>query len=406
MRYTSSKFGLVPNTFIILIGILMALFILRAVFPTYTEGLDTLKFNSTQTPLDRSVFESYPKYADDFTPIYTQLEEDQNVAKERINKLGISQLPIMQSNIDKLQAGINKAQTDIASFNKDLSSKTISKTARTILTMRVSSTNKLINTNQAEINRIKSSMDYITGMYSQTIDYYNKKLEDSYAKIQDIIKEKEEQERINAQRSLEVDVIDEYSYKGCFKDGNDRAIKQMIGSGNITQCIALAKQKGYETVGVQFGNQCWAGNSTDGTDYSKYGIQTNPTDCNPSSPGAWTNVVYQAIPKNVAQSPPPIKVTPENAAPNYPNYKFKGCWTYGNDTAYPILTKTIAQNVTSMDDCVGKASNLGLSSAAYDGSNICFGGGSEYSTNTPVKCKHTYHKGKSWLVYSTDDTNI
>ena len=31
---------------------------------------------------------------------------------------------------------------------------------------------------------------------------------------------------------------------------------------------------------------------------------------------------------------------------------------------------------------------------------------SEYSTNTPVKCKHTYHKGKSWLVYSTDDTNI
>lgn len=106
------------------------------------------------------------------------------------------------------------------------------------------------------------------------------------------------------------DSIDGYFYKGCFKDENTRAIKNKIGTGNINQCIALAKQKGYDTVGLQYGNQCWAGNQgKDGTDYDKYGVQTNVTNCNLSSPGAWTNLVYHAPPNTSQSKLPTAKLT-------------------------------------------------------------------------------------------------
>lgn len=88
--------------------------------------------------------------------------------------------------------------------------------------------------------------------------------------------------------------INGYGYKGCFKDTSNRALKNMIGSGNINQCIQLAKQKGFDTVGIQFGNQCWAGNQgQDGNDYKKFGTQTTTSSCNISNAGAYTNIVYQ-----------------------------------------------------------------------------------------------------------------
>jgi hypothetical protein len=90
----------------------------------------------------------------------------------------------------------------------------------------------------------------------------------------------------------------------------------------------------------------------------------------------------------------------QEAAPNYPEYKFKGCWTYGNDTQYPILNKMVASNIPNMSDCVRKVSQIGLQSAAYDGKNLCIGGGSEYTQTTPINCDNTYTKDKSWLVYS------
>ena len=67
--------------------------------------------------------------------------------------------------------------------------------------------------------------------------------------------------------------IDGYEYKGCYKDRSNRALKTMIGTGNINECIKLAKEKGYDTVGLQFKNQCWAGNQGKyDNDYDKYGI--------------------------------------------------------------------------------------------------------------------------------------
>ena len=79
----------------------------------------------------------------------------------------------------------------------------------------------------------------------------------------------------------------------------------------------------------------------------------------------------------------------QDAAPNYPNYKYRGCWTYGHDTSYPILSKMVVNKIPNMNECVGRVSQQGLKTAAYDGKNLCFGGGSEYSTNTSVNCEQT-----------------
>jgi len=90
----------------------------------------------------------------------------------------------------------------------------------------------------------------------------------------------------------------------------------------------------------------------------------------------------------------------QDAAPNYPDYKFKGCWASGNNTEYPILTQMVIPNVFNMNDCVQSISRAGLQTAAYDGKNLCLGGGPEYAEYTSYKCEDTYKKGNSWLVYS------
>jgi len=117
-----------------------------------------------------------------------------------------------------------------------------------------------------------------------------------------------------------------------------------------------------------------------------------PPTASPNNPvGVWEN------PRN--------EYLIQNAAPNYPNYKFKGCWRYGQNQSHAVLNKMVSTKIPTMDECVHRVSKQGLHSAAYDGSGICFGGGSEYATYTPVNCETTYDKGKSWLVYSTDMIN-
>jgi len=93
----------------------------------------------------------------------------------------------------------------------------------------------------------------------------------------------------------------------------------------------------------------------------------------------------------------------EDAAPNYPSYKYKGCWSSGNDTQYPILKKMVVSNISNMDDCVGKISQVGLPSVAYDGKSLCFGGDNSYSEYNSTNCESTYGQGKSWLVYSKNN---
>ena len=90
-----------------------------------------------------------------------------------------------------------------------------------------------------------------------------------------------------------------YTYKGCFKDMEARAVPNFLGNvvGNTgsvlptLNCAMLAQDNGYDTFALQYGKQCYGGNNPD---YSKYGIETDNTKCKMSNPGGYTNIVYQA----------------------------------------------------------------------------------------------------------------
>lgn len=89
-----------------------------------------------------------------------------------------------------------------------------------------------------------------------------------------------------------------------------------------------------------------------------------------------------------------------DAAPNFPNYKFKGCWTTGHDTSFPVLTDMYLTDIKSMDECVKRASQMGLSNVGYDGKGKCIAGKQDYTKSTSTQCYNTYKLDKSWLVYS------
>jgi hypothetical protein len=151
--------------------------------------------------------------------------------------------------------------------------------------------------------------------------------------------------------------ISGYNYKGCYKDSTTRALKNQIGSGNITDCVNLASSKGYDTVGIQYTNQCWAGNNgTDGNNYSEYGVQTNTADCNINAAGAYTNMVYQK---------PTIPTPPSNIS----GYNYLGC--YKDSTTRAIKNQIGSGNIT---DCVNLAKSKGYNTAAIQYTNQCFAG--------------------------------
>ena len=105
MRYTSFKFGLVPTIFLWLIGILMALFILRAIFTSYTEGFKPLLTgDSSRMAIDQRPFQMWPDLADQLTTLYNPVEKARQRTQEIIANLHIEDLGSIQSKIDKLKA--------------------------------------------------------------------------------------------------------------------------------------------------------------------------------------------------------------------------------------------------------------------------------------------------------------
>jgi hypothetical protein len=87
----------------------------------------------------------------------------------------------------------------------------------------------------------------------------------------------------------------------------------------------------------------------------------------------------------------------------YKSYTYKKCWSYGNienGLNHRILDGLIYPNVKSMTDCVTKAYDQNVDSAAYDGSNLCLIGGREYSNYTQFDCSSDIYGKKAWEVYS------
>ena len=79
-------------------------------------------------------------------------------------------------------------------------------------------------------------------------------------------------------------------YIGCYKDTNARAIPDLIGGyyTSVEQCAkdAYNRNNTYNIIGLQNGNECWAGFNPD---YAKYGYEIG---CSAALGGPWTNQVY------------------------------------------------------------------------------------------------------------------
>jgi hypothetical protein len=88
-----------------------------------------------------------------------------------------------------------------------------------------------------------------------------------------------------------------WNYKGCYRDSPDRALPNYLGNVQyIEQCVEKAKQAGFNTAGIQYFGQCWAGNNRN---WDKHGF----AGCCEGMGGAWTNQIYVGkTPKDVPLS--------------------------------------------------------------------------------------------------------
>ena len=80
--------------------------------------------------------------------------------------------------------------------------------------------------------------------------------------------------------------VNNFEYKGCWKDTTDRAIPTFLEGVKPENCMSEAVKRGFNTYGLQNGNQCFVGNDPN---YTKYG---SAEKCDKNG-NVWTNQVYQ-----------------------------------------------------------------------------------------------------------------
>ena len=130
-------------------------------------------------------------------------------------------------------------------------------------------------------------------------------------------------------------VINNYTNYGCWKDNSkNHALQNNIANNvSISECISKAETLGYNTVGLQNKNECWAGNQNqNNNNYMMYGKQTNNSLCDVSNPGVLTNVVYynnNLIQNDIIYD---LSVAPIYILGNY------GIAPWGSDNTFPDKT--------------------------------------------------------------------
>lgn len=160
----------------------------------------------------------------------------------------------------------------------------------------------------------------------------------------------------------------DYSYKGCWNATNDPSSNPLPyhipGNYNLTECVYQGVKLGYKTVGLQNGNQCWAGNKAQyfKDNYKSLGpsTSTDPYACDPANPGPNTAIVYSNINE-------PVET-------NIGKYRYGGCWNDKNSS--PSLPNKIgdADEVLSLDDCIKSAEFYNYNSVAYKQGGQCYAG--------------------------------
>ena len=85
-----------------------------------------------------------------------------------------------------------------------------------------------------------------------------------------------------------------WQYQGCYNDTQTRALSNDAGQVNsVDACQQIAYDRGDIYVGLQYGGQCFTGPATDNP--TKYGVQTNASQCSNPLGTAWTNMLYKYI---------------------------------------------------------------------------------------------------------------
>ncbi len=112
-------------------------------------------------------------------------------------------------------------------------------------------------------------------------------------------------------------------YLGCYKDANDRDLRDKFWDDNHMtpqRCLQSCTDAGYAYAGVQYGNQCFCGNS-----YGRYGRLAEGScdmrcagDSGLTCGGTWANTLYKTASRGdmpPMPAPPPPPRTYGNAAP-------------------------------------------------------------------------------------------
>jgi hypothetical protein len=86
--------------------------------------------------------------------------------------------------------------------------------------------------------------------------------------------------------------------RGCYSDQPTRALPVQLSAGasTIESCVSMAKNAGYTFAGVQYGGECWAGNTIGYNVLPSWDCIT-PCTANPNElcGGTWANSIYQMM---------------------------------------------------------------------------------------------------------------
>lgn len=184
-------------------------------------------------------------------------------------------------------------------------------------------------------------------------------------------------------------------YVGCFTDKPARALPVVLSQSGATKesCVASARARGLRYAGVQYGSQCFGGNT------AGYVKESNDALCNAKCAdgslnrcgGEWHNSIF-----DTGVAAPPVL-----AAGSY-----KGCY---RDSPSRMLPLMLMPSGATPARCVAAARALGLAFAGVQFEGQCFGGDlvtgvpDESQCNTKCTADQGQTCGGAWFnsVWST-----
>jgi len=148
------------------------------------------------------------------------------------------------------------------------------------------------------------------------------------------------------------------TYIGCWQDDGNRALPSYLGvTYTIEQCVQTAQAAGYRYAGLQWFNECWAGDAPPSArGYAQLPDSSCSTPCDGNTDekcgGGWANSVY-ALPSPTPQA------------------TYLGCFY---DDAYRSLPYELDSGSATVESCIAAAAAGGFTVAGVEGYGQCFAG--------------------------------